>query len=344
FPELDGAGELLGAAVRAHGVDAEQPAVTVTDKLLAGDGIGTGVGTEAMLTLDVAVVFAIDLRPQRPGVVLGALHRRTRHDLEVDQRLAPMPQRGGNTVGAGVTATNDNDVLVLGADVVAVFQIGVQQTAGVLGQKVHREVDAVALATRNVQVAWLGGASRQTQGIDLGQQLFHVNRIGAGAAHVGVDHELHALRFQQLHATVDHLFLQLHVGDAVHQQSADAVRALVYRDLVPGLVQLGGSGQSGGPGADDRDFLACAERRRIGHHPAVLEALVDDRLLDVLDGHRWLVNTEHARPFAGCGADAAGELREVVGLVQAVERLLPAAVVDEIVPLGDQVVYRAPFA
>ena len=55
-----------------------------------------------------------------------------------------------------------------------------------------------------------------------------------------------------------------------------------------------------------------------------------------------LVDAQHARAFARRGADPAGELGEVVGLVQAIERLAPQAAVDQVVPLGDQVVDGQP--
>ena len=54
-----------------------------------------------------------------------------------------------------------------------------------------------------------------------------------------------------------------------------------------------------------------------------------------------LVDAEHAGPFARRGAGAAGELGEVVRLVQPIERVLPAALIDEVVPLGNQIVDRA---
>ncbi len=42
--------------------------------------------------------------------------------------------------------------------------------------------------------------------------------------------------------------------------------------------------------------------------------------------------------FAGRGADAAGELGEVVGGMQTANGALPTAVVGEVVPVGDEVV------
>ena len=54
-----------------------------------------------------------------------------------------------------------------------------------------------------------------------------------------------------------------------------------------------------------------------------------------------LVDPEHARRLARRRAQAAGELGEVVGGVQAVDRVLPVVAVDEVVPVGDQVAERA---
>ena len=65
------------------------------------------------------------------------------------------------------------------------------------------------------------------------------------------------------------------------------------------------------------------------------------RALDELDGDGRLIDAQHAGGLAGRGADAAGELGEVVGGVQAANGALPAAVVDQVVPVGDEVVDRA---
>src|SRR5690606_36925686 len=107
------------------------------------------------------------------------------------------------------------------------------------------------------------------------------------------------------------------------------------------LVELIGRREAGRAGAYDRDALAGPALRPRRLHPAFRPAAVDDRVLDVLDRDRRIGDAEHARAFARRGARAAGELGEVVRLVQPVERLAPAAVIDEVVPLRDQVVHRA---
>src|SRR5262249_41677970 len=68
------------------------------------------------------------------------------------------------------------------------------------------------------------------------------------------------------------------------------------------------------------------------------ESLIDDGALDRLDGHRRLVDAEYARTFARRRTDAAGELREVVGLMQAIERLTPQSAINKIVPLRNEVI------
>src|ERR1043166_8847437 len=106
-------------------------------------------------------------------------------------------------------------------------------------------------------------------------------------------------------------------------------------------VELRGGREPRGTGADDRDFLSRPRRGRLGDDPAHLEALVDDRLLDVLDRDRLVVDAQNARPLARRGTDAPGELGEVVRLVEPLEGVMPLVAVDEVVPFGDQIVDRA---
>src|SRR4030095_944213 len=81
---------------------------------------------------------------------------------------------------------------------------------------------------------------------------------------------------------------------------------------------------------------------RLGCDPAHLPTLVDDGMLDGLDPDRIVVDVERAGFFARRRADAPGELGEVVGRMQRGQRLLPVLLEDQIVPVRDDVVDRAP--
>mmetsp|Transcript_41597 Transcript_41597/g.116084 ORF Transcript_41597/g.116084 Transcript_41597/m.116084 type:complete len:589 (+) Transcript_41597:1157-2923(+) len=133
------------------------------------------------------------------------------------------------------------------------------------------------------------------------------------------------------------MFVALHVRDAIHHQAAGAVGTLVDSHLVPHLVELVRGREAGGSRPDDRNLLACAHRRRDGLHPPLAVGFVDDHQLHGLDGHRVVDDAEGAGRLAGGRADAARELREVVGLPEAHEGRLPVALLHQRVPLGDQV-------
>ena len=61
--------------------------------------------------------------------------------------------------------------------------------------------------------------------------------------------------FEQVDTALDDVFFQLEIGDAVYQQAADPVVAVIDMHLVAFASQLIGSGHAGGPAADDADRL-----------------------------------------------------------------------------------------
>ena len=100
-------------------------------------------------------------------------------------------------------------------------------------------------------------------------------------------------------------------------------------------------GAAGRAAADHGHPLARAGRRRLRHHPALVERPVGDRHLDLPDGDGILVDAEHAGRLARGGADAAGELGEVVRGVQPLAGLVPLLAVHEVVEVGNDVPERA---
>ena len=149
-------------------------------------------------------------------------------------------------------------------DVVAVGVAGVHQALRVRRQELHGEVDAVELAPFDRHVAPLGRPAAQDHGVELLDQL----RRRDVPADLGVGHELHPLGLHQLQPPRHHRLVELHVRDAVHQQAADAVGALVHGDPVSGAVELRGAGEAGGAGPDDGDPPAGPFIRGLREHRA----------------------------------------------------------------------------
>ncbi len=195
---------------------------------------------------------------------------------------------------------------------------------------------AVELATGRLEIALDARSDRDHDRVVVGMELLRVDV----APDLRVVLELHALLLEDLHAAVDHPLLELGVGHAKADQTARGLVALIDRDVVADLVELLGGGKAGGARADHGDGVAGAPFGRAGDDPALLEPAVDDRVLDLLDHHRVVVDGQHAGRLAWRRADEAGELREVVGRVQLFARVLPVTAADEVVPVGDQVAER----
>ena len=196
---------------------------------------------------------------------------------------------------------------------------------------------AVEVATGDRDVARLGRTGRDDHGVVTGAQV----------APRDVDADLDAgakTRSLVLHLAQSRLevaLLHLEVGDAIAQQPADAVVALEDGDGVAGARQLLRGGETCGARAHDGDGLAGQAPRRLRLDPAVGERVVDRRDFDLLDRHRRLVDAEHARRLARRGAQAAGELREVVRRVQTLDRGAALAPPHQVVPLRNEVSERA---
>src|SRR5690606_32035540 len=157
-----------------------------------------------------------------------------------------------------------------------------------------RLVDAAELPPRHRQVTGLGRTAGEHYRVVVLLQLFD------GDVHpdVHTGAEFGALGSHLPEAAVQPPLLHLELGDAVAQQSTDAVRALVDHHAVPGPGQLLGSGQSGRPGTDDGDLLPGPGLRQLRLDPTGFPSAVDGFELDLLDGDRIGVDADHAGGFA----------------------------------------------
>ena len=143
-----------------------------------------------------------------------------------------MPIRGAHAVTAGVTATDDDDMLAGGHDLVV--HLGARHDHVLQRQKIHREVNAVELATGHRQVTRPFGAASQNHRVEICQQDCG-RRIDADML---LDAKLHTLGLQLRNAAVDMRFLHLEIGDAITQQPADAITLLKHNDIVTDAAKL----------------------------------------------------------------------------------------------------------
>ena len=73
---------------------------------------------------------------------------------------------------------------------------------------------------------------------------------------MAVGDELHAFLGHQIDAPLHDLFVELHIGNAVHEQPANAVSALVDGNQMARAIELRGAAETGGARADHRDVFA----------------------------------------------------------------------------------------
>ena len=144
------------APLHTNRSDARHPSV-VLDELLGKDAVFARIFAELGGRFTVTILDPVNAGPQGPGVVGGALIRRSIQQLEVHQTLASMAQGGADAVGSRVTASDHDDILVLSRDVLAILELRIEKALGALEQKLHGEMNTLELASCNGQVAGLGG-------------------------------------------------------------------------------------------------------------------------------------------------------------------------------------------
>ena len=222
----------------------------MTEELLGVDAV------DALTALGVGRGHLVHHGELRPRVAQRiACLGRPRHDLELSDRRRSLAVRGAETVGTGVTAADDHDVLAVDVDrrvleVAELHPVGERQV-------LHRLVDTVESRPGIGRSRHWVGAARQHDRVVRRAQHLDVDV----AADDGVGAELGPLRLHLREAPVEVALLHLELGDAVAQQAADTIGPLEHHHLVPGPGQLLGGGQAGRARADHGHPLAGAHRR-----------------------------------------------------------------------------------
>ena len=224
----------------------------------------------------------------RPGMSVGALVRRLHADREVRDAQRTLPVRRANAVGTRVTAAQHDDVLALGRDLLS-HSVPRLHAVG-LRQKLHGVMDAERVASGNGEIARLGCPGRDHDRVVASTKLVPRDVD----ANLDARAETRSFGLHLREAGIQMTLLHLEIGDAVPQQSADAIVFLEDCDRVPDAGQLLRCSKAGGPRTNDRNRLARQSLRRYRLHPPVIPGLLDNRRLDLLDGHGRLIDGEHA--------------------------------------------------
>src|SRR6266511_2504974 len=185
--------------------------------------VGRVDGEFAHAALFVGRSGAEDIRPERPWVPVGVpLVWGSRQDLELGHRARALAVDGAETIGAGIAAADDHDVLVVRRDEVAVRDCVALGAPVLERQIVHREVDAGELTPGDLEVARPLRAPRQYERVEvLSDRLDRQGRAHIDAVLEGDPGGLH-----EPEAAVEDALLHLELRDTVAQEPADPVGLL----------------------------------------------------------------------------------------------------------------------
>ena len=268
-------------------------------------------------------------------------HVRLVAPVQAFHRFRALPGGGAHAVHRGIAAADHHDVLAAriqraGGE----FRHRVAQIVPVgSDQVIQRRHDAGQAGAGSGDVARLVDASGDQDGIVLGAQ-FGKRSVGADGE---IQPEAHAAFLQQLPPPQDDFLFQFEVGDAVDQQSADTVVAVVDGDLIAEPAQLLRRREAAGAGADDADRLRQFPARLDRPYPALLEGGVGDIAFDRADGDALEPLLDDAVAFAEpvLRADPAADLGEVVGGGTDLVRLFQPSLGGQLQPVRDVVAERA---
>ena len=156
---------------------------------------------------------------------------------------------------------------------------------------------------------------------------------------------MHAALDEQVGAALDDGLLQLEVRNAVDQQAADPVVAVVDVGLIAHAAHFLGDRHPAGAGADDPHRLRPLDPGLRRLDPAVAEGGVGDVALHRADGDRLEALLDHAVAFAEAilRANAAANLGHVVGGRGNLVGLFQPPLGRQHQPVGDVVRDRAVY-
>src|SRR6185503_14798308 len=114
-------------------------------------------------------------------------------------------------------------------------------------QEIHCEVNAWQTPILNSEIARTTCSTTQHNRVKLTQQSIG----GIVTANVGICDEVDAFSRKQIDTTLNDRFVEFHVWNAVHEQTANAIRFLEHRYAVARCIKLIRTGQTCWTRSDD---------------------------------------------------------------------------------------------
>jgi len=136
-----------------------------------------------------------------------------------------MAHGGADAVSAGIAPADHYDIFALGRNVSAVL-VAIEKGLGVRVEELHGEVDAWQIAAFDRKIARLGRSGAKNNGVEFCEQPVG----GKILSYFGIRGEDNSFLAHQINAALhDTFFVELHVGNAIHEQSSDSIRTLEHR-------------------------------------------------------------------------------------------------------------------
>ena len=193
-----------------------------------------------------------------------------------------MTNTGTNAIVTRITAADHDHMFILGTDEGAILQIVIQQTFCGALQKINRKINAFCLSAGNLEITRLLGTATKCDRIILIHQLFGTDR----APYVLTGQKGYPFRLHERYTTVNHCFVQLHVRDAVHQQSAYAIITFIHNNVVTAVIEHICHCQSGGTGSNHGNRLTGTNRRNMRLHVTARKCRFNDIQFVVVYSYR----------------------------------------------------------
>ena len=255
---------------------------------------------------------------------------------------------GTNTVGAGVTTTDHDNIFAVSTQLS--LDLVTRVDLVLLGQEFHGEMNTVQVTPWHWQVTRLFGSASQHDSVkillQLGGRNGHFGPVGDFAA-LGqfANHytspKNDALGLHLCDTPVDVGLFHLEVRNAITQQATNTIVLLEQSHVMPRAGKLLRRRHSGRARADNSHFFSGFCLRRLRMHPTLVPGAVDDGVLNRLDAYRVVIHIQRTGGFAGRWTNATRELGKIIGAVQNINGILPVAPVNQVVEVRNDVVDRA---